>query len=825
MENINLKKLAWIYLKTRIKYPFIKNKLSDLQPNVFFGYTDHPLDVQGTPISTMFNTISKIRRKKSKFIFRIEFKERQGNSFLFLAKAYNIFNLSSLAKWAADTLSGEESTMYKDSKFTLCTLQLDFLREDTYRLRLTEDSTVPENQTPMIVKDIQDPQLKVQFEETEAKIIIQTSKLHLNIYKNNFRIEIMDALGNLLTESSGKSKGEFPNTMDAFPLGFLKDKKYKHWFGVESFMLYPGEAIYGLGEQFGPLNKIGQSIGLWHFEGFGNTAGRTYKNIPFFLSTRKYGVFFNESRPITFWVGSREYCKNQIAIEGNLIDYYFFHGTFKEILDIYTELTGKPAVPPKYSFGVWMSRITYKSQEEVMEVARKLRELKFPCDIIHIDTGWFEKDWLCNWQFGKQNFPDPRRMFEELRRMGFRVSLWQFPYILDELDIYKEAKKKGILAKNKSPFVLLISSLAHVIDFSNPAAVTWYQEKLKHLFDLGASVIKADFGEGVEPSTQFLKYDGRQMHNLFPLLYNKAVFEITEKTFGEGIIWARSAYAGSQRYPVHWSGDNSSNFENVLCSLRGGLSLGLCGFTFWSQDTGGFIGTPTDDLYIRWTQLSIFQSHIRYHGNPPRYREPWNYEPKTQEIVRNFLSLRYQLIPYLYTESQIAAGKGLPLLRHLIIEFDDPNICNLEDQFLCGRNILVAPILTKINTRRIYIPEGIWFDYWTGEKFIGPQWITQTHELDSIPLFIRAGTILPLGPKVLCTDELTNDWILLKIYPDDKGTASYQILDKKQVVEITAKVDHAVLKVTITPEPAQVHIEIPKSISVTQILINNEAFI
>ncbi|NVM56409.1 MAG: hypothetical protein HWN66_22110, partial [Candidatus Helarchaeota archaeon] len=376
--------------------------------------------------------------------------------------------------------------------------------------------------------------------------------------------------------------------------------------------------------------------------------------------------------------------------------------------------------------------------------------------------------------------------------------------------------------KNKGPFIFLLSSPAHAIDFSNPEAVTWYQEKLKNLFDLGASVIKADFGEGIEPPTKFQKYSGRQMHNLFPLLYNKAAFEITEKTFGEGIIWARSAYAGSQRYPVHWSGDNSSNFENMLCSLRGGLSLGLCGFTFWSQDTGGFVGTPTDDLYIRWTQLSIFQSHIRYHGNPPRYREPWNYEPKTQNIVRNYLNFRYQLIPYLYTESQIAASQGLPILRHLALEFDDPTVYNIEDQFLSGSNLLIAPILTKNNTRRVYIPEGSWFDYWTGEQLTGPTWITRTADIETIPIYVRAGTILPLGPEVQCTDELTDDWLLLRIYPDQNGNASYTIYDKEQRVKIMAHLEADSLKVQIVPKPSHVEVELPKGIKTTSLVINGE---
>ena len=816
---VNRKRAIWIYSKNRLRYPLLKNKLGDLEPNVFFGYTDHPLDIHGTPITTVFTAVSKLLRKKAKCVLSVELGERKNNSFIFLAKAYNVFRIRDLEVFYEHRYHITEKT-----KFTECTLQLDFLREDVYRLRLVEGDTVPENSTPMIAKDIHDPQLQVRFAETPEKYIVSTPKLKLDIYRENFRIEIFDAQGNLITESGGKTRNEFPNTMDAFPLGFIKDRKSKYPFGVESFVIYPGEAIYGLGEQFGPLNKIGQTIGLWHFEGVGNTAGRIYKSIPFFMSTRGYGVFINESRPITFWVGSREYCKNQIAIEGNLVDYFFFYGSFKDILNNYTELTGKAAAPSKFSFGVWMSRCSYSSQREVLDVAKKLRDMQFPCDVIHIDTGWFEEDWRCDWQFGKSNFPTPEKMFQELRELGFRVSLWQMPYVLDETKVYKEAKRQKLIAKNKGPFALAGKYPAHPIDFSNPEAVTWYQGKLKNLFDLGASVIKVDFGEGIEPPMKFKEYTGRQMHNLFPLLYNKAVFEITEQTFGEGIIWARSAYAGSQRYPVHWSGDNSSNFENLLCSLRGGLSLGLCGFTFWSQDTGGFVGTPTDDLYIRWTQLSIFQSHIRYHGCPPRYREPWNYEPETQEIVRKYLNFRYQLLPYLYTEAQIASQKGLPMLCPLVIEFQtDPNVVNIEDQFMCGRNLLIAPILTKNNTRNIYIPDGTWYDFWTGEKLTGPRWLTRTYSLEFVPVFVRAGSICTLGPEVQCTDELTDDWLYLKIYPDNAGKASYEILDRERRVQIDARLEDGCLKVTIDPKPSHIQVELPKSLGVSTMLINEES--
>ncbi|PKM78921.1 MAG: hypothetical protein CVU88_08475, partial [Firmicutes bacterium HGW-Firmicutes-13] len=533
-------------------------------------------------LNTPFNFIKKALGKKSRCVLRIKFLEQKENSFIFVAKAYDIFKVLDL-----NTTNAHNYVIKKNTKFTEMGLQLDFLQEDTYRLRLAQGKAVPENNTPMIAKGIQEPGLAVQIEEQGDKYIISTSRLRLDIYKENFRIEVFDSRGNLITESGSKTKNEFPAAIDAFPLGFVRGKKNKRWYGVESFVLYPGEAVYGLGEQFGPLNKVGRTIGLWHIEGVGNTSGRVYKHIPFFMSTQGYGVFVNESRPITFWVGSRELCKNQIAIEGDLIDYFFFYGpSFKNILHNYTELTGKSPVPPKWSFGTWISRISYFSQKQVMQVAQRLRDMQFPSDVIHIDTGWFKKDWLCDWEFDKKRFPDPEKMFKDAKDMGFKISLWQTPYVMKETSVYKDAKKAGVLAKNNGPFVFLFVFPASPIDFSNPDAVAWYKEKLRKLLEMGASAIKVDFGEGIEPPMKFQKYDGRQMHNLYPLLYNKAAFEATEETLGKNkaLIWARSAYAGSQRYPVHWSGDNSANHENLLCSLRGGLSFGLSGFTFWSQD-------------------------------------------------------------------------------------------------------------------------------------------------------------------------------------------------------------------------------------------------
>lgn len=778
LAALDYKKAIQVFLSQRLRWPSIKGRIGELEPNVYFSYSDHPLDINGTAMTLPFTFFRKNRGRSTCSLLRIDSMERSGNCFLFHARGYNIFKVRNMA-----TMNRHEYVAGERTKYRACLLRIDILRADAYRLRFTLASEIPENQTPMLFQDITDPQAEVKVDEDENSYTLSTTKMTIRVYKTRFRIEVFDSQGRLVTESGSQTKNEFPTPYDSFPLSIIRDKASHRSYGVESFVLYPGEAIYGLGEHFKPLNKVGQTVGLWNFEGIGNTSGRVYKNIPFFLSTQGYGVFINESRPITFWVGSRETCKNQFAVEGDLVDYFFFYGpSLKSILDTYTDLTGKPAQPPLWSYGVWMSRITYVARAQVEAVMRRLREMRFPCDVIHIDTGWFRKDWVCDWQFDPERFPDPKSMFRAAHQAGFRISLWQLPYIMDETDLYAIGRKLGVLAKNNGPFAFLAMFPARVIDFSNPEGVNWYKSLLAPLLEMGADVIKTDFGEQIEPMMQFKQYDGRQMHNLYPLLYQKAAFEITQEKKGleNGIIWARSAYAGAQRYPVHWSGDNSSNHENLLSSLRGGLSLGMCGFTFWSQDTGGFVGLPSDEVYIRWVQLSIFQSHMRFHGNPPRYREPWNFEPETQEIVREYLNLRYQLIPYLNSESKVAASAGLPLLRHLVLEYqDDPTVYNIEDQFLCGRHLLIAPILTRNNNRKVYLPEGRWYDFWTGEPVQGGRWLDVNVALDRISLYVRAGTALPLAPVVQCTDELEGKPLTWNLYPDADGIARYELFSGK----------------------------------------------
>jgi alpha-D-xyloside xylohydrolase len=821
LMKINKARVLINMIREFLRHPFLKASgiLGEAEPNVYFGYTDHPLDKGSTALLTAYGYLGKHAGKKARCVLQVAHRERQCNSFIFSARGYNIYKIADIMGDFSQTYKITPHTPHADM-----TLRLDFLRDDVYRIRLAEGSAVPENNTPMVIKDIRDPDIKVQIQEEPDRYILTTSALRLAMYKERFRIEISDTRGSLITTSGGQTRNMFPIAIDAFPLGFIKMKRNRRSYGVENFVLAPGEAVFGLGEQYGSVNKVGSTVGFWNVEGFGNTSGRNYKHIPFFMSTQGYGVFINESRPITCWVGNRETCTHQIAIEGNLIDYYFIYGpAFTTILNTYTDLTGKAAVPPKWSFGTWMSRMSYFSQAEVMDVARKLRDMRFPSDVIHIDTGWFEQDWRCDWRFDKRRFPDPGRMFHEARQMGFRVCLWQTPYVIEGTDVYREAQKKGLLAKKKGPFLFNSLFPASPIDFSKPEAVAWYQGKLKPLLHMGASAIKVDFGEGIEPSMRFQKYDGRQMHNLYALLYNQAAFDVVKETTGEGIIWARSAYAGSQRYPVHWSGDSSATFENLLSCLRGGLSLGLSGFTFWSQDTGGFVGVPSDDLYIRWTQLTVFQSHMRFHGTTPKFREPWQFTPETQRIVRKYLELRYRLIPYLYSEAQIAAAAGLPLLRHLVIDFqDDPTVFNIEDQFMSGRAFLVAPILTRDQSRRVYLPAGPWYDFWTGEWIEGRRWLTREADIETIPVYVRGGTILPLAAPAQCTDRLATDNFTLKVYPDMQGQAAGEILDGQRRFSLEARRKEQAIAVVVPPGLAHSVVELPPRFLQSEVVIEDK---
>jgi alpha-D-xyloside xylohydrolase len=531
------------------------------------------------------------------------------------------------------------------------------------------------------------------------------------------------------------------------------------------FRLSPGEKIFGCGESFTELNKRGQKVVMWADDANGVQNESMYKPIPFFMSSRGYGLFMNTSSPITCDFGKYYSGDYSLMTGDDEADLFIFLGKPKDILDEYTNLTGKAAMPPLWSFGFWMSRITYFSEDEGRAVVNLLRENRIPCDVLHFDTGWFETDWRCDYQFSKSRFRDPEKMMSDFLKSGIHTSLWQLPYFVPKNTLFPEIIEKGLFVKNNKGNLPYEDA---VLDFSNPAAVQWYQDKIAGLLRQGVSVIKADFGEAAPKDGIY--YSGRTgfyEHNLYPLRYNKAVADITKKINNETIIWARSAWAGSQRYPVHWGGDPANTNSAMAATLRAGLSMGLSGFSFWSHDIGGFVNKKPEDIYRRWTPFGMLTSHTRSHGAPPT--EPWEYGKDFLDAFRLADNMRYQLMPYIYSQAKDCSERGLPMLRALFVEFpDDPGSWLVDDEYLFGSSMLVAPLFEDVTSRDVYLPSGRWIDYQTGKVYEAGWYNIEAGEIPIVVL-VRDGTVIPHIALAQSTSQMDWSEIDLVVYSSDSA--------------------------------------------------------
>ncbi len=560
-----------------------------------------------------------------------------------------------------------------------------------------------------------------------------------------------------------------PPRYDALPLGYCKCNG-KDERATLSFECKMNECFAGTGERFAKMDLSGQTFFLKNQDGQGVNNRRTYKNIPFYVSSRMYGVFYHttaHSKLSLAGVSTRsvEFLSDQPQIDAFLIG----GDTVEEIIRGYRDLTGYPSMPPLWSFGIWMSRMTYFSADEVNGICNRLREEHYPCDVIHLDTGWFKTDWLCEWKFNKERFPDPKAFVQGLLKKGFKVSLWQLPYVAEDAEQIDEARKNNYICKltkqqesEGSNFSAL--DYAGTIDFTSKKATDWYKGLLKRLLDMGVKCIKTDFGENIHMDAIYENMSPELLNNLYSLLYQKAAYEITKDVTGDGIVWARSAWAGCQRYPLHWGGDSCSSWEGLAGSLRGGLHFGLSGFAFWSHDVPGFHTLPNfmnsivqDDVYLRWTQFGVFSSHIRYHGT--NKREPWFY-PNIAPLVKRWWNLRYKLIPYILRESEKATKSGSTIVQALIFHHPEDNTCwHIDDEYYFGDDFLVAPVMNSENVRDIYLPEGEWIDFFTGERHIvadGGKWLKNVEvPLERMPVFVRSGATIPVYPEqVDSTDDM-----------------------------------------------------------------------
>ena len=612
---------------------------------------------------------------------------------------------------------------------------------------------------------------------------IATAALTLEVDRAPFRVRLKDAAGAVRFMDDPNDR-DIRGGYHHFPTGHARGLR---WLTAG---LKPDEALFGLGEHFGALNRRGQAFASWTVDAFGVRSDRAYKNVPLLLSSEGYGVFFDMTGPLYYDLGQASVAAWQATARADHLRAYLIVGDgIAPMMQAYHRLTGAPAVPPDWSFGFWISRWGYRSRDEVMQVARRMREERVPCDVIHIDPYWmrYHEGHHGDLEWDESAFPDPKGMIVELKALGFRLSLWESPYVPLDSDMRAEGERKGFLlmAKDGSGPALVhgFAKPSAAVDFTNPDAIEWFKAKNRRLLEMGVAVIKTDFAEDMPDDA--VPHDGtpaEQLHNLYPLLYQRAVFETTKEVRGYGLIWGRSGYAGSQRYPVHWGGDPGCTFEDMAASLRGALSWILSGAAFASFDMGGFFGIPTltdppsPELYVRWSQMGLLFSHARAHGHTAP-REPWAYGEPALTIFRRYAQLRYRLLPYLYAAAR-RVPEGVPLARPLVYDHPaDPTTWHIDDEYLLGPDLLVAPMFKPRGSRDVYLPAGGWYDFWTDEHFDGARWITYNAELETLPLFVRAGAWLPMGPDLQHANERSWDPLSFDVYPGSVGMTDVDLTD------------------------------------------------
>lgn len=646
--------------------------------------------------------------------------------------------------------------------------KIDFVTPRTVRIRMLTTPVEPKVSTSIMLAKEPGKDESWKVTETENTIVYAGNYGTVQINKNPWRVVLKDKTGRILSQTVTLRDAD-STQVKYTPFSFIKRGSDNARRINPVFTLTADEMIFGCGESATGLNKVGQKVNLFVTDPQGPETDQMYKPIPFFMSNRGYGMFMHTSAPVTCDFGATYIGLNKMFMGDENLDLFVFFGEPKDILDEYTDLVGKPGMPPLWSFGTWMSRITYFSEKEGYDVAANIRKNKYPCDVIHFDTGWFDVDWQCDYKFSENRFQNPQQMLKDLKSQGFHVCLWQLPYFTPKNRYFPELIKKDMYVKNGNgelPYEDV------VLDFSNPETVKWYQDKLAGLLNIGVSAIKVDFGEAAPLNGIYASgKSGWYEHNLYPVRYDMAVSEITKKLHNENIMWARAAWAGSQRYPLHWGGDAATTNTGMLGILRAGLSFGLSGFSFWSHDMGGFVKSTPEDLYCRWLPFGFLTSHTRAHGAPPT--EPWLYDSKrVQDVFRKSAEMKYRLMPYVYAQAKECTEKGLPMLRALFVEFpDDPGAWKVDDEYLFGSQILVAPLLESgITGRTVYLPEGKWIDYQT-EKVYEGGW--HRIEAGSLPIImlVRDGSVLPHLKLAQSTSEMDWSKMSLKVYSADKKQA------------------------------------------------------
>lgn len=567
-----------------------------------------------------------------------------------------------------------------------------------------------------------------------------------------------------------------------------------------------GEKVYGLGERFTPFVKNGQVVDIWNEDG-GTSTEISYKNIPFYITNKGYGVFVNSPDCVSYEICSEAVTRVQFSVPGEVLDFMIVGGEdMKGVLENYTTLTGKPALPPAWTFGLWLtsSFTTSYDEETVMSFVNGMAERKIPLSVFHFDCYWMKENEWCNFDWDKSMFSDVDGMLGRMKNdKKLKICVWINSYIGQKSPLFKEAKELGYLMKRPNGDVWqwdMWQAGMGLVDFTNPGAYKWYQDKLRKLLDQGVDCFKTDFGERIP--TDVVYYDGSdpvKMHNYYTYLYNKCVFELLEEYKGknQACLFARSATVGGQKFPVHWGGDCSSNYLSMSESLRGGLSLCMSGFGFWSHDISGFEGTAPNDVYKRWAAFGLLSTHSRLHGSNS-YRVPWLFGEESVDVVRFFSEFKCTLMPYMFTNAVKTHLTGVPTMRAMILEFQNDHTCDdVDRQYMLGENILVAPVFSEDGNVDYYLPKGKWTHIFSNKKYDGGQWLNENYDFFSLPIMARENSIIALGNNNQTPEYDYSDGLTLNIFELD-GSAETEVCDMNGDKFLSVKAVNENGKVTIT---------------------------
>jgi len=604
----------------------------------------------------------------------------------------------------------------------------------------------------------EDPQSKAEAAFTDGTATLTSGKLTARVSQKNWGIDFL-VDGQIVTRSPDRGTG-------------LMTVEESGPFMMNQLTLGVGECVYGLGERFASFVKNGQVVDTWNRDG-GTGSDQAYKCVPFYMTNRGYGVFVNHPGDVSFEVASEKVSRVQFSVPGQSLEYFVIYGpTPREVLEKYTALTGKPALPPAWSFGLWLTTSFTTSYDEktCTEFIQGMADRDLPLHVFHFDCFWMREFNWCDFKWDARTFPDPVGMLKRLKERGLRICVWINPYIGQRSHLFEEGMREGFLLKKPNGNVWQTDQWQPgmgIVDFTNPDATAWYCNLLRDLVDMGVDCFKTDFGERIPTDVAYFDgSDPTRMHNFYPYLYNQAVFNVLKEKRGEGeaTLFARSATAGCQQYPVHWGGDCYSSFESMAESLRGGLSLCLSGFGYWSHDIGGFEGTPPVEVYKRWIAFGLLSSHSRLHGSSS-YRVPWVYDTEAVDVLRFFTKLKCRLMPYLFAKAVETSRTGVPMMRAMMLEFPvDPASDYLDRQYLLGESLLVAPVLSADGQTDYYVPSGNWTQFLTGEVVTGPKWVHESHGFLSAPLLVRPNSVIAVGAQDGRPDYEFADGVTLRVY-------------------------------------------------------------